>query len=266
LAINVKSKTISKEHQATAVVSSALREFFFHGRETFEFWRKQLQEVVIESKLCAYTDDSTFPTYTELINNYNILSEHVDTHLFISNLQMEAYGISDTNSTSSESPQPIDLFLACDMCGNEDCNVRSRNHRSICGFCGYCYSEMCWFCHGHLLQRYWILDHYDEHYCLACDEIVFRNHCSCAICNVCRYTVNRFTQLRDGICLVCSYDRNMLSTHFTLDDYELVRHCLRRREDNMVSRGVLQEDTTSSEAESSVSTISTPSEPDNNWA
>jgi hypothetical protein len=64
----VRSKTISKEHQAISVISSAVREYFFHGKQKFNEKREMFIDMVGDLDLQPWVEDSTFPTWDELYN------------------------------------------------------------------------------------------------------------------------------------------------------------------------------------------------------
>lgn len=87
LMVNVKSKTIPEEMQSAQCIGSAVREYFWYGRETFEKERSFLQHIVsLTPEVEVYVDGSTFPTWRELHNQYNDISKsirefNVDYHL-----------------------------------------------------------------------------------------------------------------------------------------------------------------------------------------
>ena len=66
----VVSKTVTPEVQAIAVISTALREYFFYGKDVFHEKGKMLQEVVAETNLEKYVTESTFPTYEQLVDDF----------------------------------------------------------------------------------------------------------------------------------------------------------------------------------------------------
>jgi hypothetical protein len=78
LLITVKSKTISPEAQATAIVSSAMNEYFFYGKKTFNEKRDLLMNVIEKCDLQFYVTPSTFPTWEELSENFWNNSKHVE--------------------------------------------------------------------------------------------------------------------------------------------------------------------------------------------
>lgn len=73
----VPGKTITPKAQAVAVISTALREYFFYGKSIFEEKTKLFKEVVEECELKDYIDDSTFPTWETLRNTFWENSTHV---------------------------------------------------------------------------------------------------------------------------------------------------------------------------------------------
>lgn len=73
----VASDTVPPEQQAVDVLSAACREYFFHGKEKFHEKRAMLMEVAEECNLGPYVQDSTFPTWEELRQNFWDNSSHV---------------------------------------------------------------------------------------------------------------------------------------------------------------------------------------------
>jgi hypothetical protein len=77
LTVCVRSKTVSPEAHAVAVISTAIREYFFWGKEEFEHMTTVLREVVAENKLEYYVEESTFPTWDDLHEAFIANSTHV---------------------------------------------------------------------------------------------------------------------------------------------------------------------------------------------
>jgi hypothetical protein len=71
LMVWVKSKTISEEEQIIAVISSAVREYFFYGQIIFESKVRLLKWLCKELDIEDWIHESTFPTWKELCNQYN---------------------------------------------------------------------------------------------------------------------------------------------------------------------------------------------------
>jgi hypothetical protein len=57
---------LAKEAHSICVIETALREYFFHGREVFESKRSYFQELIKRCNLQLWVRNSTFPTYDEL--------------------------------------------------------------------------------------------------------------------------------------------------------------------------------------------------------
>jgi len=70
LMVWVRSKTISEKEQCVAVISSAVMEYAFYGREVFEDKIKILKRMCVDLELDEYLMPTTFPTFDELINRY----------------------------------------------------------------------------------------------------------------------------------------------------------------------------------------------------
>ena len=58
--------TVSPQVQAVSVLATAVREYFFYGREIFETKRKILMEIASTCNLDSYLEESTFPTFNDL--------------------------------------------------------------------------------------------------------------------------------------------------------------------------------------------------------
>jgi hypothetical protein len=71
LMVWVKSTTIGEEQQCIAVISSAILEYFQYGREEFDRRRNMLIKLVEKLELKAYIQDSTFPTFDFLMEQYD---------------------------------------------------------------------------------------------------------------------------------------------------------------------------------------------------
>jgi hypothetical protein len=76
LMVWVKSKSIVEEEQIISVVTSAVREYFFYGRDVYEEKRKLLSDMIIALNLDAWVKDSTFPTWETLYEDFFLNSEH----------------------------------------------------------------------------------------------------------------------------------------------------------------------------------------------
>jgi len=73
-----RSKSVTEEAQGISVISTALREYFFYGRETFEIKLNMLKQLVIDLKWDLWVEDSTFPTFEELCMSFKQSSKHCD--------------------------------------------------------------------------------------------------------------------------------------------------------------------------------------------
>lgn len=70
LVTGVVKKGTTPEHHAVDVIASALREYFFYGKETFHKKRAMFQKIIAQNHLESYIDDYTLPTWIELCNTY----------------------------------------------------------------------------------------------------------------------------------------------------------------------------------------------------
>jgi hypothetical protein len=64
------SGTISPEAQMVAVMQSAVNEYFWYGKETFEKKRAFLVVQALQEPYTFYVTDSTFPTWQELYDRF----------------------------------------------------------------------------------------------------------------------------------------------------------------------------------------------------
>lgn len=78
LMVWTRSKSIPEEAQCIAVIGTALREYFFYGKEIFEEKREMLKKLVDEMELQNWIEDSTFPSYAHLEDQFWKSSEQVD--------------------------------------------------------------------------------------------------------------------------------------------------------------------------------------------
>lgn len=70
LMVWTRSTSITEQEQCIAVISSAIREYFFYGKETFENKRLVLQQVVQDLSLESWSSDSVFPTWSFLVEEF----------------------------------------------------------------------------------------------------------------------------------------------------------------------------------------------------
>jgi hypothetical protein len=77
LTTRVASKLVSPEYHAVSVIGSAIREYFFYGKAVFEEKWIMFQEIVDENNLRIHVQDSTFPTWDQLYENFWLNSKHV---------------------------------------------------------------------------------------------------------------------------------------------------------------------------------------------
>jgi len=71
LTVWVPSGTIDCFAQTAAVVTSAVNEYFFYGREKFEEKREFLMGLLGEEPYSLYVRESTFPTFDELVERFH---------------------------------------------------------------------------------------------------------------------------------------------------------------------------------------------------
>lgn len=66
LTVWVRSRAVSEEEQAMSVISSAIREYFYYGKPTFEKRRVLFQTMINDLGLALWQEDWVLPTWEEL--------------------------------------------------------------------------------------------------------------------------------------------------------------------------------------------------------
>jgi len=160
LTMCVASDKISHELQCVSIISSVIREYFFHGKSKFEKMSSLLKEVALESQLQNYCDKSTFPSWNDLLLDYN-------ERIFISNYEPEGelpHEILDLISVYARN------FTCCIRCKTKHC-VPWRQGYNVrkCRFCNECTEKvLCISCSFILEER--IRSQFD----------ILAPHCLCA--------------------------------------------------------------------------------------
>ena len=75
LMVWVKSKSILQEEQTIAVITSAMREYFFYGKEIYQSKQKLLKELVIHLGYELWIHEQTFPSWDYLVDEFYRNSE-----------------------------------------------------------------------------------------------------------------------------------------------------------------------------------------------
>lgn len=78
LTMCVPKKTICAEARDIDTISTAVREYFFYGKEIFEQKRLLFQKIINECNLQCFVKESTLPTWEELRDNFYINSKGVN--------------------------------------------------------------------------------------------------------------------------------------------------------------------------------------------
>nr|APG77365.1 hypothetical protein [Shahe picorna-like virus 4] len=81
LMVHVRSSEVSPEFQIASTVGSAVREYFFYGKEEFTRRSHILKCILFESGLQAYLSDSTFPTWEDLVDRFHSYAHPQRWHL-----------------------------------------------------------------------------------------------------------------------------------------------------------------------------------------
>lgn len=77
LTTRVATKIVTPQCHSIDVIGSAIREYFFYGKEIFEQKSLMFHDIVNECGLSIYVKDSTFPTWDQLYDNFWSNSQHV---------------------------------------------------------------------------------------------------------------------------------------------------------------------------------------------
>lgn len=77
LLICVQKLNICAQAHAEQVLSTAVREYFFHGRAVFQLRSQQLKAVADQAGLANYVTSSTFPDWEQLCDDFATRSRHV---------------------------------------------------------------------------------------------------------------------------------------------------------------------------------------------
>lgn len=77
LMVWVASKTIGQEQQCIAIISSAIHEYFFYGKEIFNQKRAMFEDTIRRLDLQCFVENSTLPSWEELANDFEDNSQHV---------------------------------------------------------------------------------------------------------------------------------------------------------------------------------------------
>nr|ULF99940.1 MAG: hypothetical protein [Marnaviridae sp.] len=77
LTVCTRSNNVTPEAHAMNVIQTAVREYFWYGREVFEQKRELFQSIVVECELQDYVEAATFPEWSELYMAFWTSSRHV---------------------------------------------------------------------------------------------------------------------------------------------------------------------------------------------
>lgn len=95
LMIGIPSGTISDEEQIVMVMSSALQEFFLHGKVKFDLWHVRLSKIRDKYDLGHFAKPSLFPTWEQLKTRYSGTEASLS---FKTSAQIEVSAISEIPS------------------------------------------------------------------------------------------------------------------------------------------------------------------------
>jgi len=93
LMVWTRSKAVTKEVQGIDVISSALREYFWYGEETYNEKLCLLKGLVKDLGWELWVQDSTFPTYSDLCNDFVNRSKRCTSYQTIFGLDEQAWSV-----------------------------------------------------------------------------------------------------------------------------------------------------------------------------
>jgi len=77
ITVCVKSKNVCPEAQAISSISTAIREYFFYGKEIYNEKADMFREIIVMSGLQAYVGNNTIPEWEDLYTLFWDSSKHV---------------------------------------------------------------------------------------------------------------------------------------------------------------------------------------------
>jgi len=111
LTITVASRSITRGAQAIAIIGSAMREYFWYGKEKFEEKKALLKSAVEACNLQVYVVESTFPTWEELKSQFWLNSKGLTTKRLTAKSKNQKAAVKDSDCT-------IQLNAQCLECEN----------------------------------------------------------------------------------------------------------------------------------------------------
>lgn len=82
LMVCVQKANVSAEYHAVQVIGTAVREYFWYGKKEFEEATEKFQEVVRDADLQLHCDDTVFPSWESLYNDFWARSAHIKRRVF----------------------------------------------------------------------------------------------------------------------------------------------------------------------------------------
>lgn len=73
----VQSRSITPQEQSIAVISTALREYFWYGKDVFNIKREMFKEIIDENNLSLYVHSSTLPSWDQLYEEFWDYSKNI---------------------------------------------------------------------------------------------------------------------------------------------------------------------------------------------
>lgn len=144
----VASKSVSPEYQMVSIIGSAVREYFFYGKVTFERKRGILMKIAEECEILDYCDRSTFPTWDDLVESRK--SYNTSDSPILSKIGPQPYPDGETELELSDELSSYNTTVAyleatCGTSGPaspcpQDFKLASKypNEDADCGFCESC--------------------------------------------------------------------------------------------------------------------------------
>ena len=115
LMVWTRSKQITEEFQGMEIIKTALREYFWYGRDVFNQKSDMLKQLVHNLQWDIWIEESTFPTFDSLLEDFQKASRHCRTYGVFYQTQDIDYLLPGKNSEVSSSS----------LCSLEDSNSQA---------------------------------------------------------------------------------------------------------------------------------------------
>jgi hypothetical protein len=210
LTVCVRSKSVTPEQQAVSEITSAIREYFWYGKDVFMSKCAMFREVIDEAGLASYEKDSTLPSWDQLYEEFWFKSKDVR----INRLKVQG---------SPQGKDELPYVNACRRCHRLNCQYkRDFVLTARCPYCLKC--AIFWTPHP-----CWILDR-----CHYCGKLVEDSRLTGNLCTTCHNNPGWLRRIRGHIVRHCTLCRaNETSTNVLTERFGgvLCRRCVEHPEE-----------------------------------